>query len=215
MLLVTLALGVAAAIASQLNPCDPPVHDPISGALADGTIRSVGILPSVIIPLGQDPAILVDVQPLDKGLRMDCPLNAGLIAFRSVEIAGGEVHRFHEVPLGTNIQSGIFKNPGPYKLSVTIVRDHSLDVIELEPGFGLLIGDESIANPTHRAGCRCVCKTATNQSEYITLDCPSSVAVPCDCASSNDLPCLFSDDSTWGRADGCTRVLLQIDPVIR
>jgi hypothetical protein len=210
---MTFTLGIAAAIASQLNPCDPPVRDPISGALADGTVRSVGILPSVIMPLGQGPAILVDVQPLDKGLRMNCPLNAGLIAFRSVEIAGGEVHRFHEVPLGTHIQSGIFKNPGPYKLAVTIVRDHSLDVIELEPGYGLLIGDESIANPTHRAGCRCVCKTATNQSECITLDCPSSVMVPCDCASYNGMSCLFRDDSTWGQAEGCTKVLLPIEPI--
>ncbi|HLO42563.1 MAG TPA: hypothetical protein VK176_16190 [Phycisphaerales bacterium] len=211
---LTLILGIAAAVASQWNPCDPPVRDPVSGALADGTAQSVGILPSVIMPLGQDPAILVDVQPLDKGLRMDCPLNAGLIAFRSVEIAGGEVHRFHVVPLGTNIQSGIFKNPGPYKLAITIVRDHSLDVIELEPGFGLLIGDETIANPTHRAGCRCVCKTATTQSEYITLDCPSSVTAACDGAAYNGMSCLFSDDYTWGQAEGCTKVPLPIDPII-
>lgn len=185
------------------------VRDELTGSLAEGTVLSVGTSPGCIYVLGEEPMTLLGVEALDHIGMMDCPLSPRLIAWRGVTTPEGPLRRFVDVAPMTTLNEGILKNPGPFKVQVTIVRESGPVVIDLAAGFGILIGPDELGNPTHRVGCSCACKTSSGAVQYITLDCPSAVT-PCDCASYNGMSCQWSDGLTWGTTEKCVKVLFPL-----
>lgn len=205
--------GLSSAVGDEPSTLTDQILDPVSGEVADGTVKSLAAIPGVIEFAGEGAVTLLRIMPMDEPQTSALPR---LVAFRSATVSGVALRLGEEVQEGETLDGGFFKNPGPFTLKIEFLTGNELRSVQLAPGFGLLVGTDisPLANSLVW-GCRCTCtKSGTAEWEYSTLPCmppDGSTTYPpdCQCELYNEQLCQFESGEDWGTTGGCERALIK------
>lgn len=193
-------------------------RDPITGTIADGSLKAIANPPGVVYWLGEDAAFITAIgteDPVDS----ESVFQPRIVGYKFAKMNGQRLKRGGSVVENATLENGVFKNPGPYIVQIQYVdtQTGALVDLELEPGFGLLVGSADLLDATHEWGCACRCEDETDGYWTITLasgaiDAPEEdgVEIPDDsCASYSDVLCLQTDiQATPGTSRNCVRALI-------
>jgi hypothetical protein len=148
------ALGLAAALAggatsiAASEDAGEPVRDALTGHLADGSIEAKFAPAGIVYNVSEEPSHFLGAYFLDTDdLR---PLTGAIP--RSELAEADDVLQSRDLPLGSLVESGVFKNPGPDPLQAKFMSNAGLVELTLQPGEGVLVGSAELLATTHEPG---------------------------------------------------------------